>query len=142
MSCPLTLKCRLGTFAGVLLVPETGSSVGSVMEASRLLTCRRVDNRACSSALLQGFMKSGTETTLKGHTKRVGCLTTHQHVLLSGASDGSVRCWQMNVHTQTFECSLVQHQREKLPWSLEWKHPCWNLTTKARTRSTRVFLEL
>ncbi|CAE7498187.1 ZFWD3 [Symbiodinium necroappetens] len=54
---------------------------------------------------IKGFMKSGTETVLKGHTKRVACLMTHQHVLLSGASDGSVRCWQMNVHSQTFECT-------------------------------------
>jgi len=54
---------------------------------------------------IKGFMKSGTETMLQGHTKRVGCLLQHQHVLLSGASDGSIRCWQMNVHTQTFECT-------------------------------------
>eukprot|EP00438_Fugacium_kawagutii_P027375 Skav211471 [mRNA] locus=scaffold1118:57574:78397:- [translate_table: standard] len=32
-------------------------------------------------------------------------LMTHQHVLLSGASDGAVRCWQMNPHTTNFECN-------------------------------------
>ena len=68
----------------------------------------RLSMNLAKPAALQGFMKSGTETVLKGHTKRVGCLMTHQHVLLSGASDGSVRCWQMNVHTQTFECILAQ----------------------------------
>lgn len=54
---------------------------------------------------IKGFMKSGQQTVLNGHTKRVSCLMTHQHVLLSGASDGAVRCWQMNPHTTTFECT-------------------------------------
>ena len=30
-------------------------------------------------------------------------LMTHQQVLLSGASDGAVRCWQMNPNTTSFE---------------------------------------
>ena len=30
---------------------------------------------------------------------------THQHVLLSGASDGAVRCWQLNPQSSNFECS-------------------------------------
>ena len=83
--------------------------------------------RITSSVLTpQGFMKSGQQTVLNGHTKRVSCclavdpegssrwgsshvpaghpgLMTHQQVLLSGASDGAVRCWQMNPHTTTFE---------------------------------------
>ncbi|CAK9094260.1 unnamed protein product [Durusdinium trenchii] len=54
---------------------------------------------------IKGFMKSGQQTVLSGHQKRVSCLMTHQHVLLSGASDGAVRCWQMNPHTTTFECT-------------------------------------
>lgn len=51
---------------------------------------------------IKGFMKSGQDTVMKGHTKRVGALLQHQHVLLSGSADGTVGCWQMDAATQKF----------------------------------------
>lgn len=54
---------------------------------------------------VRGYSKSGLERSMTGHTKRVNCLLMHQHVLLSGAGDGVVRCWQMDLATQTFSCT-------------------------------------
>lgn len=54
---------------------------------------------------IKGYQKAGQETILKGHSKRVSCLLAHQHVLLSGASDGVIRCWQMDPGSQTFGCT-------------------------------------
>lgn len=54
---------------------------------------------------IRAYSKAGRELNLEGHTKRVSCLLTHQHVLLSGGADGTVRCWQMNPESQTFACT-------------------------------------
>lgn len=54
---------------------------------------------------LRAYHKTGQDVTLSGHTKRVLCLLTHQHVLLSAGMDGTVRCWQMNEQAQTFVCT-------------------------------------
>eukprot|EP00931_Biecheleriopsis_adriatica_P118602 TRINITY_DN93964_c0_g1_i1.p1 TRINITY_DN93964_c0_g1~~TRINITY_DN93964_c0_g1_i1.p1 ORF type:complete len:386 (+),score=95.00 TRINITY_DN93964_c0_g1_i1:28-1185(+) len=54
---------------------------------------------------IKGFMKSGQETTLKEHTKRVACLLTHEHVLMSGGSDGAVRFWQSCPEPPGFKCT-------------------------------------
>jgi len=54
---------------------------------------------------IRAYSKAGREVNMEGHTKRVSCLLTHQHVLLSGGADGSVRFWQMNPESQTFACT-------------------------------------
>jgi len=54
---------------------------------------------------IKGFSKSGGQALLKAHTKRVGCLKVHEHVLISGSSDGSVRCWQADPTTGNFACT-------------------------------------
>jgi len=54
---------------------------------------------------IRAYSKTGRELNLEGHTKRVACLLTHQHVLLSGGADGTVRCWQINPESQTFACT-------------------------------------
>jgi len=54
---------------------------------------------------IKGFSKVGKETTLQGHAKRCQALKVHEVVLLSGGSDGVVKCWQMNPATQEFACT-------------------------------------
>mmetsp|Transcript_93492 Transcript_93492/g.166340 ORF Transcript_93492/g.166340 Transcript_93492/m.166340 type:complete len:386 (-) Transcript_93492:55-1212(-) len=85
------------------LTPELEVPLGEVcwclISAGEWLFCGLGDGS------IKGFMKTGQEAMLKGHTKRVSCLLTHQHVLLSGGSDGSVRCWQMDAAAQTFGCT-------------------------------------
>jgi len=54
---------------------------------------------------IKGFSKSGGQAVLKAHTKRVSVLKVHAHVLLSGSSDGSVRCWQADASGQNFSCT-------------------------------------
>ncbi|CAJ1348765.1 unnamed protein product [Effrenium voratum] len=100
-----TLKrWKVCTTAGAFeLKPELEVPLGEVcwclISAGDWLFCGLGDGN------IKGFMKNGQEAVLRGHAKRVSSLITHQHVLLSGASDGSVRCWQLNAHTSTFECT-------------------------------------
>lgn len=54
---------------------------------------------------IRGFSKAGAQAKMEGHKKKVTCLLMHQHVLLSGSSDGTVRCWQMDPQTQSFACT-------------------------------------
>jgi len=54
---------------------------------------------------IKAYSKSGSKDTLEGHTKRVTCLLQHQHVLLSGAYDGTIRCWQFDAMKQSFACT-------------------------------------
>lgn len=54
---------------------------------------------------IKGFSKSGAQTALRAHTKRVTCMLVHQHVLLSGGSDATVRCWQADAASGTFACT-------------------------------------
>jgi len=54
---------------------------------------------------IRGYAKTGEQSTLKGHNRRVSCLLIHQHVLLSGGSDNTVRCWQMDPATKAFSCT-------------------------------------
>lgn len=54
---------------------------------------------------IRGFSKAGAQAKLEGHTKKVTTLLVHQHVLLSGSADGTVRCWQMDPQSQTFACT-------------------------------------
>ncbi|CAK9064701.1 unnamed protein product [Durusdinium trenchii] len=96
-------KVNVGASGKFELQPELEVPLGEVcwclISAGDWLFCGLGDGN------IKGFMKSGQQTVLSGHQKRVSCLMTHQHVLLSGASDGAVRCWQMNPHTTTFECT-------------------------------------
>jgi len=54
---------------------------------------------------IRGYSKAGREINLEGHTKRVSCLLTHEHVLISGSTDGNVRFWQLDPGSQTFVCT-------------------------------------
>lgn len=54
---------------------------------------------------IRGFSKAGAQCKLEGHQKRVTALLVHQHVLLSGSQDGTVRMWQMDPQSQTFACT-------------------------------------
>jgi len=58
-----------------------------------------------STGNIRGFAKSGKEMTLTGHTKKCSALLVHQHVLISGGGDATVRCWQMDPATQNFTCT-------------------------------------
>ncbi|CAE8676941.1 unnamed protein product, partial [Polarella glacialis] len=85
------------------LLPELEVPLGDVcwclISAGDWLLCGMGDGS------IKGFQQTGKEALLKGHSKRVCCLLTHLHVLLSGSLDGSVRCWQMDANTQTFACT-------------------------------------
>lgn len=57
---------------------------------------------------IRAYSKSGGDLTLhgsSGHTKRVACLLAHQHVLLSGSADATVRCWLYDAASQNFACT-------------------------------------
>lgn len=54
---------------------------------------------------IKGFSKSGNQAVLKAHTKRAASLIVHQHVLISGGSDGTVRCWQAADTGNMFTCT-------------------------------------
>jgi WD40 repeat protein len=54
---------------------------------------------------IKGYSKSGGQAVMKGHSKRVQVLKLHQHVLISGSSDGSVRLWQADPTGQSFACT-------------------------------------
>merc|ERR1719265_2647001 len=55
---------------------------------------------------IRAFSKDGRDVTLTGHSKRVGVLLVHQDILLSGSSDGSIRCWQAQEgNPQAFGCT-------------------------------------
>jgi len=76
-----------------------GAACWCLLSAGEWLLCGLADGA------IRAYSKSGREATLAGHTKRVNCLLLHESVLLSGAGDGFVRCWQMNPQSQTFECT-------------------------------------
>lgn len=57
------------------------------------------------SGAIRAYSKAGLERNLEGHTKKVMCLLTHEHVLLSSGADSTVRCWQMDPATQDFACT-------------------------------------
>jgi len=85
------------------MIPELEVKLGDVcwclISAGEWLFCGLGDGS------IKAFAKSGKEALLKGHTKRVACLLTHLHVLLSGGLEGAVRCWQVDPATQTFACT-------------------------------------
>jgi len=54
---------------------------------------------------IMAFSKSGQQARLSGHTKRTNCLLVHENVLISGSSDGIVRCWQADPATGAFGCT-------------------------------------
>lgn len=43
---------------------------------------------------IRAFSKDGRDVTLDGHKSRCAALLIHEQVLLSGGSDGTVKCWQ------------------------------------------------
>jgi len=55
-----------------------------------------------SEGTIQGYSKSGQQTTLKAHTKRVTSLLVHHSVLISGGHDCFVRLWQADAGPQAF----------------------------------------
>lgn len=54
---------------------------------------------------IKGFNKNGAQAVLQGHTKRVNALMIHQHVIISGSSDGAVKMWQADPSGSTFNCT-------------------------------------
>jgi len=79
-----------------------GEQCWSLAFVEQWLFCGLGDGR------IQGFSKSGEKAELStgGHAKRVTCILQHQHVLLSGGHDASVRCWQASPGaSQPFGCT-------------------------------------
>jgi len=66
---------------------------------------------------IRAYAKTGKQAALFGHSKRVSSLLIHLHVLLSGSRDGSIRCWQMNPASETFDCTHTI--TEGIPGSVE-----------------------
>ena len=56
------------------------------------------------------FLSQWDQRVFSAFKKLFQGLMTHQQVLLSGASDGAVRCWQMNPNTTSFEWRSAEAQ--------------------------------
>jgi len=78
---------------------ELGDICWSMVMAGEWIFCGLGDGT------IKGFSKAGQQAILKAHTKRAQCLKVHQHVLLSGGSDGTVRCWQADPSGANFACT-------------------------------------
>lgn len=76
-----------------------GDVCWSMMSVGEWLFCGLGDGT------IRGFAKSGGDATLFAHNKRVSALLAHQHVILSGAADNTVRCWQVDPASQNFACT-------------------------------------
>jgi WD40 repeat protein len=46
-----------------------------------------------ANGTIKGYNKAGPETELLGHSKSVKVILVHQNILISGGTDGTVRCW-------------------------------------------------
>eukprot|EP00929_Paragymnodinium_shiwhaense_P119683 TRINITY_DN91572_c0_g1_i1.p1 TRINITY_DN91572_c0_g1~~TRINITY_DN91572_c0_g1_i1.p1 ORF type:complete len:387 (+),score=50.31 TRINITY_DN91572_c0_g1_i1:91-1251(+) len=57
------------------------------------------------SGTIKGFAKSGKQSVMTAHSKRVNAMLIHETVLLSCSQDSTVRLWQHDPNTQLFSCT-------------------------------------
>ncbi|CAJ1407813.1 unnamed protein product [Effrenium voratum] len=85
------------------LVPEVSvplpDSGHSLLFSNGWLFCGLWDGQ------IQAFAQDGTQSVLKGHSKRVTTLLVHQGVLMTGSADKELRLWQMDSAAKTFNCT-------------------------------------
>lgn len=67
---------------------DLGRGCSSLMYVGEWLFC------GLESGVIRGFSKTAGSCDLNGHNKRVSALIVHEHVMISGSADRTIRCWQ------------------------------------------------